>query len=567
MHSTGSHNKMHSQQRPELRNVIETHVGSFRYIYSDKNLHGKRRSSTAYGPRRRAINSMETRSDCTFSPNAHDTVLASVADCACEPFCARGSLLRRFHSTNEFDDRTDWVRRWVEIRGPFLMLWQNSEAAYSAIIGAKGSISSNFSNGSSVTMPDSVIDLRTVSTCGLRLDVLYVKFKDISESEIYFRPALRKWRSEFHFWLRVLEETIEAYKSDPDLSTYQNFTGERIVDAENNPPMPPPRVQDLSDVKQQNLESEKTYSDSPKQVTKLLEHEKEKVAEDAGIPTAEVIASGSRLHGVHTNVVEEDEDYAAASPVTGCFACGFLISVAPSPSPSTSRASWRTSIFTTTVDKVLPNVIDPSGWMTSKLKRNTVKLYLHSLVTTDPRYEMERRFKVKSTLTSSGDSEDFSCSTGLTTFNASYRFPRNSRVVWSTLSQIIDLHFELIESIAWYGRNIEIIKATGYVSLDTSTAQFDIPFKIEEDIDFFDVETGDIINVKLRNEINVERTMPLMDNIIKQHRVKENNQPVMSELNARAEDYHSKETEVETNFMLSDVTDNGNDSEYSYETE
>ena len=84
---------------------------------------------------------------------------------------------------------------------------------------------------------------------------------------------------------------------------------------------------------------------------------------------------------------------------------------------------------------------------------------------------------------------------------------------------------------------------------------------------FFDVETGDIINVKLRNEINVERTMPLMDNIIKQHRVKENNQPVMSELNARAEDYHSKETEVETNFMLSDVTDNGNDSEYSYETE
>ena len=54
-----------------------------------------------------------------------------------------------------------------------------------------------------VTMPGSVIDLRTLSECGMYNErVLFLRFENNSIPEILFRPAQSRWLSEFHFWLK-----------------------------------------------------------------------------------------------------------------------------------------------------------------------------------------------------------------------------------------------------------------------------------------------------------------------------------------------------------------------------
>ena len=495
--------------KADLGMLVQNNVGNFRQEDSRSSLSGvvnRRRSSTAGGARRSSLSagadgaaivgdsggggrlSFFGMAGENTRTNTDDIVRAAIADCTQKPFIAQGSLMRLVHSTGERDseitaeevDDKKWKLRWVEVRGPFVMQWQSESA--SKIEGP-----SPKSHG--VTMPESAVDLRTVSECGMYFGrILFFKFKDRNTPEVLFRPAQQKWLSEFHFWQEAFELVMAEYAHDPDVESIVNSAGEMTVDVENNPP--PPAPPPLPSRLVASSGGGDGASASPAK------------AEPGNLPTAQVVSKGAP-HGAS----EEDyDDCVDAQP--GCFACGFFISAAPTAEAAASpRPRGRSSFFAGGTPRPIADAeSNPQAWLLEGLPRNTVDILVHSLVTDNPLYEQDRKFRVEVTLMASGGGPNFFGKTNNTSFNESYRFSRNSRVAWPTVAEVIELHFEVIETVDWIG-DVEI--ALAQLSFDTSKEKWKAPFEHTELIDFYGIHDGQKLNMALRADIAVGPTEPI----------------------------------------------------------
>ena len=526
---SGSESDEEDDWKEHLGLLVQNHVGTFRKEHTDSasQINHRRRSSTARGARRRSISQLSEASalgdlgmvspeisnaisdinEGTIKksevPDSSRIVKAAIADCTQKPFAAQGLLKKFIHGIDSnisdltFDepDEKYWELRWVEVRGPFIMQWRSE--ADSKVKGAPP-------ESQDVTMPGSVIDLRTLSECGMYNErVLFLRFKNSSIPEILFRPAQSRWLSEFHFWLEALEIVMADYEEDPDTASIQNDVGEMIVDMQNNPPPPlPPRINPPPPL--------------PPRSEKAIDISNSNTASKDEARPSESMDEEQPSNGTQTQMVmyaeEEDDADADAYPS----ACGFSFSFWPFANASPdmvpiSRSNRRSSFFQQHFGSNSPQLIsdpesNPHAWKLQKLNRNTVNILVYSLVTSDPQYEQGRTFKVEVTRVASGGGQDLISKSNTTTFAKNFRFAHNSRVVWPTIADTIEMHFELYETIKWYG---DVCIAHGQLTFDTTKPTFSVPYSQNTLVDFYGMNDGLKLSIALRTEIEVTPTMPI----------------------------------------------------------